>query len=325
MQAGSRIRVGGGVVPLLCAAMLSVPAAAAAGSQGDVSFEIERGTAGGYEFKLYAAEFFGEQDVALDIRRGDRTQGHGRRVRTSYLPLPAPASRVTVSGSRINGRLGSRGSVGMRFHARTRSVKRLGCARRIVRRGVLRGHLRFRGEAGYVKILAHRLKAKRVRIARQGCGRTGERRRPPPVLLVACRRNSLFGARQFPRGRTDFAAIDFGKIHRGLLSVTFALVSGSAERFTYADDLGSASVEPPRPFRGVGNFSRDSGAGRIVGDLRASFPATKRIRFTPASGRLVRRKGVDCESPGFDRATTRPAEARRRLLRAIGVDWLGVR
>ena len=311
-----------GHIAVACALLLLLPAGALAQDRS-VSFESERFRTGGYEVAL-TAESDGRgdrsKDVALVVGRGDREQGHGDRIRSFYIPLRR--GRTQVTPSRIHSRLGRRGSVGLRFRPRTRTVKRFGCVRMVVNRGVLAGHLRFRGEAGYVKVLEHRIKARRVRFRTSGCAgqASHDTAGPVPVILLACRSRSAFGVRQLPRGRTDFVALGPSGFNRGLYRGTLAILQGDEEQFRHSGDLTAATVDPPRPFRGIGTFS-DEGGGELGGTLRASFFSTKRIRFAPAPAVLVRARQADCTEPPLERRP-RAAAARAAALRLLGAGWL---
>lgn len=316
------------VLPVALLLLLPASTAAAAGDEIRFKSLVAKGeTRSGFAYKLVADRVSvgpkgsdGRPAVSLTLRSGEREQGSRARFDTFY--APAGRRRQGFGPRRLNATLGERGSVGMRFRERSRRVQKLGnCGRSVVRRGALVGHLRFRGEAGYVRILVHRLRAVQRTVRLGSCRRRGPE--TGPVVLIACGPSgSLFAAAGFPRGRSQFIGITPISRHRGLLSGSLAKVRGNPDEFTYSDDLSSATVAPGAPFRGSGSYHSDGGVGRLDGDLRGSFPATKRIRFAPGEAALDGDQGPACLEDGS--GSSRPATARvtASVLRAAGIDWL---
>jgi hypothetical protein len=237
------------------------------------------GKAGGYRYQLSAHTGGRRSDISLTI--GDRVRAETGRWQFESFYTPAARKGTTVGRKQIKSGFGQRGAVGLRFRARQRKVLRFGpCVRLIVRRGVLRGHLRFRGESRYVEILKHRLKARQEELRFQPrCARNSDHERAFPVVLVSCRDNdSIFLAFGGRSGRSAFLATSPFKRHRGVVSTSVLSNEGGADNFGFNADRTVASVKPPPPFHGAGAFSGDS----LTGDLRFSVPSTKRVQIAPA-------------------------------------------
>jgi hypothetical protein len=243
----------------------------------DVFYEAG-GKADGYRYQLSANAGRGG-GVSLTI--GDAVRAETGRWQFETFYTPAARKGISVGRKQIKSGFGQRGGVGLRFKSKRKKVRRFGpCARLTVRRGVLRGHLRFRGEGRYIEILDHRLRARQIEFRfRRRCARASDHERAFPVALVSCRDDdSVFVAFSGRSGRSAFLASSPFRRHRGVVSTSVLTNEGGAENFGYNADRTVASVRPPFPFQGVGAFAGDD----LTGDLRFTLPSTKREQIAPA-------------------------------------------
>jgi hypothetical protein len=71
-------------------------------------------------------------------------------------------------------------------------------------------------------------------------------------------------------------------------------VVGSPGAFAFDVPSGRATVEPPAPFRGIGNFRRSSGEGPTWdGDLTVDFPGHRNVALTGAGTKASLVRAVD--------------------------------
>ena len=143
---GCRRSRAGVSVSLGLALVLSLFLPSPASALREVNYELQGKTGDGYRY-LFAAYGAGHREgvVGLSIITNTRNAGRGPRSSTWYSPVK---SGGRVDRTRIHSRIGARGSVGLRFAATSYRRRGFGpCLTVITRRGILRGHLRFRGEA----------------------------------------------------------------------------------------------------------------------------------------------------------------------------------
>ena len=302
------------------ALLLIVLLPSGAAAKGFELVELEaRGKADGHAFGISAVGVRERVFSYMQIRPDSLAQPGQPRISSFYIP---PRQRGTlVSAKRFRIKLGERGSANLRFRPGRTRVTRVGtCGGEIVRsRGTLVGHLRFRGERGYVHLDEQRVKARQnvFRFPRgRRCARRPAPERPAPVLLGACNERGLFAARTFESGRTNYVVMSPFRVREGLFTTSLGRVVGAPGEFTYSSDLSSATVTPPSPFKGIGSFSE----GTLEGDLRFNLPASGRSSLAGARAELVRAERVNCgdyELPGLPRAE---AGAARQLL-AREVPW----
>jgi hypothetical protein len=235
-----------------------------------------------------------------ELRSLLRSKGTLSQVATGYV------TRGTVTPTRIEGSFGRFGSVSLRFVPSGRTVKgsRHRCprhARYTTRYGRFVGNVRFTGEHGYVAVRAHRAKG-RVRTPRhlqcryrgvriEALRRRSARRREPPVV------SDLVAEYRQPTDSTGLFAfqVQDPSVERAL-ALLLALREETRERMAvvrYAmtftdrsvlsrdDALTSATLHPPRPFRGKGVYSAaPDGTTTWSGSLSIAFPGAPRQPLT---------------------------------------------
>jgi hypothetical protein len=268
---------GGIRVSALIAAALAVMAGEA-GAQvidGDEpnyrSFRASVEVADGTEATIYAGGRVKSERgyLALDI-----AEYATRSYSSSSYESAEPAF---ASNRRIRGRLGSLGKANLTFQPTGPAVtRRYMCVEYTVRPGVLVGSLGFQGEGGYVDVDESRLEAKRYVIDPKKCSPFDNDRKPnpepkPTAQLTACSggfNGPSWQATRMPNGKTTF--VGFGRYYRqgDLAKSSFVYRKTRPGAFTFAEDLSTATIAPPEPFAGTGEYE----LGAVTGDLRWVAP-----------------------------------------------------
>ena len=176
----------------------------------------------------------------------------------------------------------------MRFLPRAKKVvKTFGCDHYTIRRGVLRGRLRFRGERRYVDVDRKRMRARLVIYTT-----TGDCRRAPaekPISLLTCSQSGADLSAARLKHRSLFSGYGPDRVRRGLHVSDAVFVRAGASDFDAARDLGSAELTPPFPFTGSARY-RDE---QLTGDLamktlsgveRPMAPAKAKIKYGTSIG-----------------------------------------
>lgn len=244
-------------------------------------FEVE--TSGKYEVGVIS---FGSA-VMLVVSQETDEDG---LTETVYL------ARGVATPNRLQATFGNFGKVSMRFRERRhrhQSGKRRHCRRgerRIGRRGVFVGNLRFKGEDGYFSVRVHR--AKGISFKKEACPRhrrpqqaraQGLADLPPPAIVIASSRRgvdstAILALRIFDR--TLYLAKD--EESRGKLAIIRLALGGEDDQhFKVNDALTHAKISPPAPFHGTGRYSAaPDGTTTWLGDLSVNFPGAPRLPLT---------------------------------------------
>jgi hypothetical protein len=167
------------------------------------------------------------------------------------------------------------------------------------RLGTFSGHVRFRGENGYVNVDAHRLRGKvELRERRSRCGtlrivpagrihhKTRSKARPHHrateryTLLDADRETrskfSIFAAAKENRDYSAYYAVRFA-VRGSVLIDRLMAAAGKAADFKASKRATRARIQPSaRALRGTGHYR---GHGRWMGSLATSFPGTPKVRL----------------------------------------------
>jgi hypothetical protein len=256
-------------------------------------------TANGYRITVSGQMGATGDNVLLVVR------GHDAAV--SY------RSRGTVTQHKIAAPFGHRGEISLHFHpsGKTRRLKLPeGCLRSEpavvkARLGTFSGSVRFRGEADYTEVFAHRVKG--------GVGNplAVDRELECETRPMDSRRLRARGVHLEAAGRS-FGAIDFqawarlgwvfrpttnrlfsdrapdaftASLHESrerMLISRIVVAPGRASDFTFERSLGSARVIPPAPFSGSASFSRpNNGSTAWTGDLAVPLPG---LGLVPLAG-----------------------------------------
>jgi hypothetical protein len=259
--------------------------------------------------------------------------GAGRRVELSVVrgtAITQYSTRGRASAAGVRASFGRFGRVDVEFRPSSK-VERIepvpGCRGNpaVIRKGVFVGTISFRGEAGYTKVKASSARGTFTTAARWTCrgaggkgGGGGEEQGKDVTLSASCG-SLVFGAlggraREqaapvFPDEDKAFAGFfaasieDAGRVRVSRGAIAFA--RGGA--FLFDEALTSATVRPPGPFHGSGDFRLDpTGEAQWTGTLAVSFPGRRVTLAGPGfHARLVR--GGDLPTAGAKKPPCSPA------------------
>jgi hypothetical protein len=233
-------------------------------------------------------------DVTLSASKGDATVnylGHGKLT----------ATHMTASFGRFG-----RFSLRFRPSGRVRHVKvPKTCVKDrppvvTARLGTYIGTIRFRGERGYTRIVAHRasgglgdLLAIKPKLQCQEVSPGAQRREAHTVHLRAEAKTAhgaiafeAWAGPAFPftstgsaaaRDPYTFLAFAFEKA-RGTEIIRTVAAPGPTADFVFDSGLSSATLTPPAPFSSSGSFQRNAdGAVEWTGSLAVSFPGVPQV------------------------------------------------
>jgi len=305
-----------GALALALAAMVLLPAAATARPQPEFSF----GAGGGYRIQVsgrgstVTLSVFrpgGLSPGSLTTLFGGSAKGHS--AQTSFgAAYSTYVVRGEASASSIRADFAGFGRIAVHFHPSGRvahlgSHRGCGGSRFASRHGVFRGEVDFEGEGGYTSAHIHSARGEVVVPLPSRCsGRPSEspRRaalRPEPRAVVPSRviprapkgpkTTFLEALWKSPLGLTAFEALGDGshsvryiaavEQSEGQVAVYRLALAFAPSRSIFADSaLSSASVAPPAPFSGQGDYGQADGAKTWTGSLAASFPGAEDFPLT---------------------------------------------
>ncbi len=294
---------------VLAACCALAPSASAAQASFTSGFKLQRG-----RYHVTVANF--SSSVFLAVETGAvKSQTHA--AATTYV------AHGTATESRLQASFGEFGELSMRFHpAPGRSWVKPhrrchGLGRFVLRKGVWKGRLRFRGEDGYLTLDVHRAKGSVEALAPQ-CRKAGhggkhhghrhhrsrrrirgERLSPAkpvavrptqepalgpevPVLQARWRdgiRAAAFVGGASREGSTFFASSEEA---RGNLAIfRTARAEGKGAAFGADHALTRAALSPPAPFHGTGRYlAAPDGSTAWDGGLFVSFPGAPHYNLT---------------------------------------------
>ena len=315
------IRTGIALAAAAAGILLPANAAAGAGSNGDRpsfrSFQANVAIGDGLTARFYASGRVRSDRgyLGLDIAE--------RRART-YSATSYYSSKRTLTGNRqVRGGLGSAGWANLKFTPTGPGVTRRGrCFESTTRPGVLVGSLRFRGEGGFVNLDESRLEGKRYSYIRRKCdpskaGPTVDQEPVPTAQLTACGfpDGVDWQATRMPDGTTTFAGFGSFARSRGLYTSSYIYRKTRPGAFTFADDFSTATIAPPEPFLGTGEYAN----GAVTGDLRWVAPNGETNEMATVDALLARTDRRACavffRNLG-DATTSDPARLSMRTARA---------
>ena len=266
------------------------------GSFGTES-RIDLGSKHGY--RLFA---IGEGNVVAFVVMRDRDPrgAAARKARSRSQLVTAYVTRGRATRTRIQGSFGSFGDIDVRFRPSGRVVTNeprrcKGNPHFTYRYGTFAGRIRFTGEDHYVAVRAHRAKGRLRSPLRLHC------RRQVAVPLAQRKRSSgqrgspqfagLFAERRQVTSSTGLLVLSAGE--RALLlafqeeglgdmaKLSYGLVMARGATLRYNESLTSATLEPPRPFRGKGDYrAAPDGTTTWAGSLAIAFPGAPRQPLT---------------------------------------------
>jgi hypothetical protein len=204
--------------------------------------------------------------------------------RDSFSAYIAPA-RVDEKGFQAD--LGRFGRVSVDFHPDGVSRLRPPCARRAFfgEAGRFVGGFSFHGEGGYTEVPGRRLRVKARHRTPFDCVSSRLERGGPGVFLETY---SAVGDVQVSQPRPGAAVRIVAQSSERYKRVAVERTEESvvpASAFTWAPNLGSATLAPPPPFSGSAGFTR-LGDGRTEwrGDLTGAFPGVPRVPLADDDG-----------------------------------------
>jgi hypothetical protein len=272
-----RLRIPLLVSAFLAAAMFGFPAGAPADTyklpalSGQPTFDPVMAS-GRHQITLSTS---GEFTVRLTVSKGPAT--------TSY-SVPG-----FISKRRVQARLGSMGGIDLRFdpNGRTRRSKVPRCTggKLTHRRGVWEGNLKFRGEKGYTSINRFRVPGEVVSRPSLTCQAPNPSPVPPGTTLLSANRGELsiglyFSAlKRRPTSRASFTALKMEVRQRKIAITRSATATGPAGSFTYNNQATRATVTPPGPFAGRGQFNSNA-RRKWTGSLRVSLLGAGTVDLT---------------------------------------------
>jgi hypothetical protein len=196
-----------------------------------------------------------------------------------------------LDGDRIDSRLPGVGRIRLRFHERSRSLRRptRSCrAATLTRKGVFVGWVKIRGERDYTTSQSRHVRGEIVERSRDGCHRQTRATASSgglDTIRAMTERGSgdlSFTAYSFPssglRSKTDFVALLIRV--RGEMVVMNAQVAFTedATSVDIAAPPRSATVEPPAPFTGSATFQQESADEfSWTGDLAVELPGVGEV------------------------------------------------
>lgn len=159
-----------------------------------------------------------------------------------------------------------------------------------IRRGVFVGRFSFRGEGGYAVSAGRRTKGTMtVDRVRDCTGIPVRKHRPRPVVLTSCQPKSdaIYFASDGD-GPASHTASVFDELG-SLFVIRDAFAVSEEDEIVVASDLSTATVTPPPPFTGTGQYE----SRRLDGDLAVSLPGLAQpVPLTPGKAKLERGRGI---------------------------------
>lgn len=160
--------------------------------------------------------------------------------------------------------------------------------------GYFRGTIRFRGERGYFRVEATRVKGTLVHVPKRECdypwadaSRTQDRRtvEEGEATLSASwpERSIRFAAvgsrREGERPFNSFYAVGFER-REGVRVIRYTFARSRSAGFEFDHDSGTAQVDPPAPFAGSARYAHGPDVGeRWGGSLTAPLLGLGRVRL----------------------------------------------
>ena len=240
------------------------------------------------------------------------------------------AQNAHVDANHLRVRLPGLGLISVRFHKRglARHLSLAGCdgPRATVRRGVVRGTIRFAGERGYTKVAAREADADSAEWEKQRCrfgtpGHVSGNQRPQTNRFQAWgdeTSSTFFGATKYRPGVLDGGRVVFTaetSSYRGSLRIarhTSVLAPASTFRIPEPDTNPEHVIfTPPPPFSGTGTLARTpESVFTWEGDLTVQFPGIDPIPLTGPSFEPTYCVPRSCVRQDAESETSAPRPAR---------------
>lgn len=240
------------------------------------------------------------------------------------------ARNAHVDANHLRARLPGLGLISVRFHQQglAHHLPLAGCdgPRATVRRGVVRGTIRFVGERDYTKVAAREADAESAEWEKQRCrygtpGHVSGNQRDQTNRFQAWgdeTSSTFFGATKYRPGVLDGGRVVFTaetSSYRGSLRVarrTSVLARASAFQIPEPDTYPEHVIlTPPPPFSGTGTFARTpESVFTWEGDLSVQFPGIDPIPLTGPSFEPNYCVSRSCVSQNAESETGAPRPAR---------------
>ena len=239
--------------------------------------------------------------VAFVVMRDRNIRGKGaRKARSRSRLVTAYVTRGRATRTRIEGSFGSFGDIDVRFRPSGRVIADgpRGCRGRphfTFRYGTFAGRIRFTGEDRYVAVRAHRAKGRLRSPLRLHCRRQVgvplEQRAHSSETRGSSQFAGLFAESRQVESSTGLFVLSTGKRALllafqeegldGMAKLSYGLTVARGPSLRYNESLTSATLEPPRPFRGKGRYrAAPDGTTTWTGSLAIAFPGAPRQPLT---------------------------------------------
>ena len=251
-------------------------------------------TEAGNGFTLYAQAYRpsgGRASVAVELSAEDQSVTYEK------------SRGVRLTRDQLSFRLGSLGSVEMDFEGKRMRNDRRGCGGVVIRKGLFRGRLHFRGEQSYT--VAHAGKARAATQIGEGSGRCGffshkdGRERFKETTLSSCGPGPKLSFVAQSIAYFDFSVFAVTRQERtdGLDIYRSATGFGEDGEFSFDEEnYETAKVRPAWPFAGTGVYE----GGELSGDLSVSLPGAGVVPLAPSSRAKLRKRLVAGRACGVD-------------------------
>lgn len=269
------------------------------------------------------SSYFSPASASFSLRAGngyrisvERTRGqvslyavHGGK---SFFASTSYTVRAKASPQRIDARFGRFGRVSVRLKTERMKKGKLEeqCKGKpeTVRSGVFVGTIRFRGEGGYASVAARHAEGRlssgqRFKCVfpnlRPGAGPAARESRQFPPTLAASQGRHRFVQVEASGGKQRSIIFSAGSWERrGRMSIFRDVFAEAAPAsFVFANDLSSATVQPPLPFQGEASFQRASSGPAWSGSLSVDFPGREDVQL--AGPRFTAHLARDSSSSSF--------------------------
>ncbi len=230
--------------------------------------------------------------VTIGVERGNTTRSG---TSTTYV------ARGVTGQNGIHANFHQFGRVDLTFHATAPAARGLppdcfgGTTGAATLPGYFTGTIAFEGQAGYTRVVSHRIRGEVVLPPTEQCPLVAGGTDPlfedpaaelPPsktrMTLAASEKSGTGGLSFLARreGKTGFYAERFGTVGQiGLYRVAYAV--GPKSSFASNPQVSFGSVHPPAPFSGSATLSRGPGGKRTwAGTLAVGFPGEAPVLLT---------------------------------------------
>ncbi len=245
-----------GAAAVAVTAMALLGATEASAAKGPVNASFSEDGSKGYSFSVFG----GEQGVSVSANK--------KNAFANY------STNGTANAKKIKAVFQGYGKVKMRFNQKGKSERvkpPKGCKGpdTIVKNGTWKGIFKFKGENGYSKVSTKKAKGtvtqaesdKPLECKPDGGGGNGKK----CVILSAFDKDTFFSAQKID-GKDPSFSVSTSDKKNGISINRSAFATGG--QFDANVNQGTATLKPPSPFSGTGNYAN----GELSGSLKAKLP-----------------------------------------------------